>query len=79
MLLPGVGFDVVPTDCLAAHLEGRLPTATHLTLAFHPQGPAALPPGTLSVYEAKVLDRPGAEPIEVFHVTACRPGAEAGS
>ena len=30
MLLPAVGFDVVPTDCLAAHLKRRLPTATHL-------------------------------------------------
>jgi short subunit dehydrogenase-like uncharacterized protein len=34
VLLPGVGFDVVPTDCLAAHLKQRLPTAIHLTLAF---------------------------------------------
>lgn len=34
MLLPGVGFDVVPSDCLAAHLKRRLPTATHLALAF---------------------------------------------
>jgi short subunit dehydrogenase-like uncharacterized protein len=33
MLLPGAGFDVVPTDCLAAHLHGRLPSATHLVLA----------------------------------------------
>lgn len=33
MLLPGVGFDVVPTDCLAAHLKNRLPDATQLTLA----------------------------------------------
>ena len=33
MLLPGVGFDVVPTDCLAAHLKRRLPSATHLALA----------------------------------------------
>ncbi|HKP71845.1 MAG TPA: saccharopine dehydrogenase NADP-binding domain-containing protein, partial [Pyrinomonadaceae bacterium] len=33
MLLPGVGFDVVPSDCLAAHLKRRLPTATKLTLA----------------------------------------------
>src|SRR5437762_9987666 len=31
-LLPGVGFDVVPSDCLAAHLHRRLPTATHLAL-----------------------------------------------
>jgi short subunit dehydrogenase-like uncharacterized protein len=34
MLLPGTGFDVVPSDCLAAHLKRRLPTATHLMLAF---------------------------------------------
>lgn len=32
--IPGVGFDVVPSDCLAAHLKHRLPTATELTLAF---------------------------------------------
>lgn len=32
MLLPGAGFDVVPSDCLAAHLKGRLPSATHLRL-----------------------------------------------
>ena len=46
MLLPGVGFDVVPTDCLALHLKLRLPTATRLRLAFHSVGPAGLPPGT---------------------------------
>jgi short subunit dehydrogenase-like uncharacterized protein len=46
MILPGVGFDVVATDCLAQHLKRRLPTASHLTLAFHIQGPAAWPPGT---------------------------------
>jgi short subunit dehydrogenase-like uncharacterized protein len=46
MLLPGVGFDVVPTDCLALHLKQRLPSATRLTLAFHSKGPAGLPPGT---------------------------------
>ena len=32
MLLPGAGFDVVPTDCLAMHLKKRLPSATHLRL-----------------------------------------------
>jgi len=32
MLLPGVGFDVVPTDCLAAHLKRRLPSARRLLL-----------------------------------------------
>ncbi len=46
MMLPGAGFDVVPTDCLAVHLKRRLPSATHLTLAFHTSGPARLPPGT---------------------------------
>ena len=38
MLLPGSGFDVVPSDCLAAHLKGRLPDATHLTIAIRSQG-----------------------------------------
>jgi short subunit dehydrogenase-like uncharacterized protein len=32
MLLPGAGFDVVPTDCLAMHLKKRLLSATHLRL-----------------------------------------------
>jgi len=38
MLLPGTGFDVVPSDCLAAHLKRRLPSATRLTLAFRGLG-----------------------------------------
>lgn len=38
MLLPGVGFDVVPSDCLAAHLVRRLPTANRLALAFDARG-----------------------------------------
>ncbi len=46
VLLPGVGFDVVPSDCLAAHLHRRLPSATHLTLAF--QGSGRLSRGTLT-------------------------------
>lgn len=37
-LLPGVGFDVVPSDCLAAHLHRRLPSATHLALGFRGSG-----------------------------------------
>ncbi|RPI90232.1 MAG: saccharopine dehydrogenase [Chloroflexi bacterium] len=32
MFLPGAGYDVVPSDCLAAHLKGRLPSATHFRL-----------------------------------------------
>ncbi|WP_335999747.1 saccharopine dehydrogenase family protein [Halorientalis halophila] len=45
MLMSGVGFDVVPTDCLAAHLAERLPDATHLALAF--KGLADISPGTM--------------------------------
>lgn len=38
MLLPGTGFDVVPSDCLAAHLKSQLPGATRLLLAFESSG-----------------------------------------
>lgn len=38
MVLPGVGFDVVPTDCLAAHLKARLPSATRLCLGLQVTG-----------------------------------------
>ncbi len=38
MLMPGVGFDVVPSDCLAKHLKNRLPDADRLTLAFYGLG-----------------------------------------
>lgn len=43
-VLPGVGFDVVPTDCLAAMLAARLHDATELILAFN--GGAGLSAGT---------------------------------
>jgi short subunit dehydrogenase-like uncharacterized protein len=46
MLMPSAGFDVVPTDCLAAHLKRRLPSATHLTIAWTAEAPAGMPPGT---------------------------------
>jgi short subunit dehydrogenase-like uncharacterized protein len=38
MLLPGAGFDVVPSDCLALYLKERLPTANRLLLAFESSG-----------------------------------------
>lgn len=56
-LLPAAGFDVVPTDCLAAYLEMKLPTATQLTLGL--DGMGTYSPGTLkSIIEG--MDRPGA-------------------
>ncbi|MFQ5398931.1 MAG: saccharopine dehydrogenase family protein [Anaerolineae bacterium] len=33
-LMPGVGFDVVPTDCMARYVAEQLPGATRLELAF---------------------------------------------
>ncbi len=56
MLLPSVGFDVVPSDCLAAHLKRRLPTATHLTLAFQSFG--GMSRGTL-ISSIDTIDRAG--------------------
>ncbi len=39
VLCPGVGFDVVPTDCLAAVLAEGLPDARRLALGFDVAGP----------------------------------------
>jgi short subunit dehydrogenase-like uncharacterized protein len=44
VLIPGVGFDVVPSDCLAASLVQALPAATELVLAFEAGGGPS--PGT---------------------------------
>lgn len=44
MLLPGVGFDVVPSDCLAAHVARNLPAATSLVIAI--QGIGRISRGT---------------------------------
>jgi short subunit dehydrogenase-like uncharacterized protein len=44
VVLPGAGFDVVPTDCLAAQLKRELPTADSLVLAFDASGGPS--PGT---------------------------------
>lgn len=57
MLMPGVGFDVVPSDCLAAHLKRRLPTATSLALAF--RGGSGLSRGTATTM-AENAGSPGA-------------------
>jgi len=43
-ILPAVGFDVVPSDCLAAMLTEKLPSATKLLLAFG--GNSGPSPGT---------------------------------
>lgn len=45
IVIPGVGFDVVPTDCLASLLKEKLPSATRLELAM--AGAGKVSPGTL--------------------------------
>jgi short subunit dehydrogenase-like uncharacterized protein len=44
VLCPGVGFDVIPTDCVALALAEALPDATHLALGFETN--AVMSPGT---------------------------------
>lgn len=44
VVMPGSGFDVVPTDCLAAKLKELLPEAVELVLAFEAGGGPS--PGT---------------------------------
>jgi short subunit dehydrogenase-like uncharacterized protein len=44
VLCPGVGFDVIPTDCVAAALKDALPDATHLALGFDSR--SGFSPGT---------------------------------
>jgi short subunit dehydrogenase-like uncharacterized protein len=41
MLMPGVGFGVVPTDCVDAKLKNAMADATHLQLAFKTIGGAS--------------------------------------
>ena len=44
VLCPGVGFDVIPTDCVAAKLKAKMPDATHLALGFDSR--SGFSPGT---------------------------------
>lgn len=44
VICPGVGFDVVPTDCVAMKLKELMPDATHLSLGF--DSAAGFSPGT---------------------------------
>ncbi len=61
VLIPGVGFDVVPSDCLAASLMRALPAATALVLAFEAGGGPS--PGTAKT-SVEGLARGGAVRID---------------
>ncbi len=56
MILPGTGFDVVPSDALAAHLKRRMPNAVSLALGFRALG--GLSRGT-ALTMAEGLGKPG--------------------
>jgi short subunit dehydrogenase-like uncharacterized protein len=53
MLLPGAGFDVVPTDCIALQLKKILPDAISLKLAFATLG-GGLSHGTATTMATKL-------------------------
>src|SRR2546423_12298218 len=61
-LIPAVGFDVVPSDCLAALLHRKLPGAVRLELAFYPHGGA----------------RPGAPQTKVGNLPPSTPAPRGG-
>ena len=55
VLCPGVGFDVIPTDCVAAALKASLPDAVELHLGF--ETTVRLSPGTLKSALASAPER----------------------
>jgi len=55
MLMPGVGFDVVPTDCLALYLHEKMPDANRLQIAFATLG-GSISHGTAMTMAGKLGD-----------------------
>ncbi len=53
MVMPGVGFDVVPTDCIALQLKNKMPDAIYLKLAFASVG-GGLSHGTATTMAGKI-------------------------
>ena len=53
MIMPGAGFDVVPTDCLALFLKNRMNDAVDLKLAFATVG-GAISHGTATTMASKL-------------------------
>ena len=58
IVMSGVGFDVVPTDCMAKYLHEKMPDATHLELAWAGLG-GSISHGTMSTM-VEGLGRSGA-------------------
>jgi len=65
VLIPGTGFDVIPTDCMARYVASRLPGATSLDIAFAAVGSPSpgtarsmvegLPSGTMNRVNGKLV------------------------
>lgn len=55
MIMPGIGFDVVPSDCLAAHVARRLPGARRLAIGISAIG--FMTPGSAKAFLAYAGDR----------------------
>jgi len=62
MIMPGAGFDVVPTDCLALFLKKKLPDANELKIAFATLG-GQISHGTALTMASKIGEG-GAERIK---------------
>src|SRR5262249_39829332 len=72
-LISGVGFDVIPTDCLAKHVADRLPGATKLEIACAARGGVSvgtmksalehLPKGNFVRKDGKLVGVPAAHDI----------------
>ncbi len=54
MVMPGTGFDVVPTDCLALYLKKQLPDASSLKLAFVTVDGGGISHGTAQTMASKM-------------------------
>jgi short subunit dehydrogenase-like uncharacterized protein len=75
-IVAGAGFDVIPTDCIAATLKQALPDATHLTLGF--AGLDDLSPGTMktsleSIGKAKSKVRENGKLLDIPYFTRSKP------
>jgi len=57
LLAVGLGYDVIPTDCLANTLKDKLPDATHLTIGM--QGDSQMSPGSTK----EMIEQLGEQPF----------------
>jgi len=72
MLLPGVGWDVVPTDCLAMHVASRVQRPQSIKIALHVPGAMSrgsamsvseiLGAGVMARLDGQLVATPGAQP-----------------